>query len=257
MVRAALILSLIAVLASCGKDDTPRASGSTSVAKTTSVLSTRQAKQLFGAVPESSNQSPAAFGGYAKGCMAGGVQLPETGPTWQAMRLSRNRNWALPITVDFVQDLSRIAAREPGWQGLYVGDMSQPRGGPMLTGHRSHQSGLDADIWMRPPDRLNLTATEREKHFIDFPASRQWGLHERQLVKIAPQYPESSSTRPTRCAHLCLSRCKSRHVQFRNRRSQLFAENPSLVGSPLSLPCATEMSARDERMRGSRSAAPG
>ena len=78
------------------------------------------------------------------------------------MRLSRNRNWAQPITVDYVQDLSREVAKLPGWEGLYIGDMSQPRGGPMLTGHRSHQSGLDIDIWMLPPDRLNLTREERE-----------------------------------------------------------------------------------------------
>jgi len=78
------------------------------------------------------------------------------------MRLSRNRNSAQPVTVDYVQDLSRFAATLPGWAGIYVGDMSQPRGGPMLTGHASHQSGLDADIWMLPPDRLNLSRQERE-----------------------------------------------------------------------------------------------
>jgi penicillin-insensitive murein DD-endopeptidase len=78
------------------------------------------------------------------------------------MRLSRNRNWGLPVTVEFLQELSRIAAREPGWAGLYVGDISQPRGGPMLTGHASHQIGLDADIWMLPPNRLNLSRSDRE-----------------------------------------------------------------------------------------------
>ena len=109
-------------------------------------LSNVQAKKLFGGKPEASAQSSAAFGSYAKGCMAGGVQLPETGPTWQAMRLSRNRNWAHPETVDMVKKLSAFAATQPGWKGLYVGDLSQPRGGPMLTGHRSHQIGLDADI---------------------------------------------------------------------------------------------------------------
>lgn len=123
---------------------------------------TRIAKRLFGAMPRGSSQAPEAVGGYARGCQAGAVQLPETGPTWQAMRLSRNRNWAQPETVDYVQDLSRFAATQPGWEGLYVGDMSQPRGGPMLTGHRSHQTGLDVDIWMLPPDRLNLTPAERE-----------------------------------------------------------------------------------------------
>ncbi len=78
------------------------------------------------------------------------------------MRLSRGRNWAQPVTVSFIEDLSAFAATQPGWAGLYVGDMSQPRGGPMLTGHASHQTGLDMDIWMLPPSRLNLTRDERE-----------------------------------------------------------------------------------------------
>ncbi len=120
------------------------------------------AKELFGAERKGSNQRATPIGEYAKGCLAGGVQLPETGPTWQAMRLSRNRNWAHPETVDYVQDLSRFAARLPGWDGLYIGDMSQPRGGPMLTGHRSHQSGLDIDIWMRPATNLRLSRAQRE-----------------------------------------------------------------------------------------------
>ncbi len=120
------------------------------------------AKELFGAARNGTASRPASFGSYAKGCLAGAEQLAESGPTWQAMRLSRNRNWGHPELIDFVKDLSRKAAQQRGWKGLYVGDLSQPRGGPMLTGHRSHQIGLDADIWMLPPNRLNLSATERE-----------------------------------------------------------------------------------------------
>ncbi|MEO1639030.1 MAG: penicillin-insensitive murein endopeptidase [Pseudomonadota bacterium] len=123
---------------------------------------TRVAKTLFGAAPVGSAQRPEAIGGYARGCQAGAQQLPETGPTWQAMRLSRNRNWGQPVLIDYIRDLSAFAATQDGWEGLYVGDMSQPRGGPMLTGHRSHQNGLDADFWMLPADRLNLTVAERE-----------------------------------------------------------------------------------------------
>jgi penicillin-insensitive murein endopeptidase len=136
------------------------------------VLSTQQelptamqgvaAKQLFGAKPTGSQQSSAAFGSYAKGCLSGGTELAETGPTWQAMRLSRNRNWGHPDTIAYIQELSAKAARQPGWKGLYIGDISQPRGGPMLSGHRSHQLGLDVDIWMRPTDTLSLSASERE-----------------------------------------------------------------------------------------------
>ena len=120
------------------------------------------AKQLFGAERAASRQNAAPLGSYAKGCMAGAEQLPETGPTWQAMRLSRNRNWGHPEAIDYIEKLSAKAAQQPGWKGLYIGDISQPRGGPMLTGHRSHQIGLDIDIWMRPVDTLRLTRNQRE-----------------------------------------------------------------------------------------------
>src|ERR1035441_6361846 len=33
------------------------------------------------------------IGFYSKGCIAGAVQMPANGETWQEMRLSRNRNW--------------------------------------------------------------------------------------------------------------------------------------------------------------------
>ena len=120
------------------------------------------AKELFGAKRAGSKHSSAAYGSYAKGCLAGGVQLAESGPTWQAMRLSRNRNWGHPDALNFIGRLSKFASKQRGWSGLYIGDMSQPRGGPMLTGHRSHQLGLDVDIWMLPPKRLSLGRSERE-----------------------------------------------------------------------------------------------
>ncbi|MEO9574417.1 MAG: penicillin-insensitive murein endopeptidase [Tateyamaria sp.] len=120
------------------------------------------AKQEFGAKRAASAQKSAPFGSYSKGCIAGAEQLAETGPTWQAMRLSRNRNWGHPQAVDFVKDLSKVAAKQPGWKGLYIGDISQPRGGPMLSGHRSHQLGLDIDIWMLPASRINLSRNTRE-----------------------------------------------------------------------------------------------
>lgn len=121
------------------------------------------AKSLFGNEHEPSPGEPAAYGSYAKGCLAGAEELPESGPTWQAMRLSRNRHWGHPDTIAFIERLSRFAARERGWNGLYVGDISQPRGGPMISGHASHQMGLDVDIWLLPARDLSLTAGAREK----------------------------------------------------------------------------------------------
>lgn len=125
-------------------------------------LAATPAKQLFGKKGTSALLPPAAHGSYAKGCVAGAVPLEWNGPNHQVMRIKRNRFWGHPALVDY---LNRLAAKSAsvGWRGLLVGDMAQPRGGPMLTGHRSHQIGLDADIWLMPmPDRT-LTFDEREK----------------------------------------------------------------------------------------------
>ena len=119
------------------------------------------AKALFGAQATSSPHAAHPVGRHARGCLAGAMQLPETGPTWQAMRLSRNRNWGHPQAIDFIQDLSREATRL-GWQGLYIGDIGQPRGGP-AGGHASHQIGLDIDIWLLPATRLDLSRSDRER----------------------------------------------------------------------------------------------
>jgi penicillin-insensitive murein DD-endopeptidase len=119
------------------------------------------ANRLFGAASGPSQQDPMPIGSYARGCAAGLVELPENGPTWQAMRLSRERNFGHPVMIDYLQDLS-VAATQVGWAGLYIGDISQARGGPMTSGHASHQIGLDADVWMLPPQNLNLTRQQRE-----------------------------------------------------------------------------------------------
>lgn len=119
------------------------------------------ANQLFGVQENPSRQAPMPIGSYARGCGAGMVELPESGPSWQAMRLSRHRNFGQPVLIDYLIGLSQVA-QQIGWAGLYIGDMGQPRGGPMTSGHASHQIGLDADIWMLPPRRLDLTVRERE-----------------------------------------------------------------------------------------------
>jgi penicillin-insensitive murein endopeptidase len=121
------------------------------------------ARELFGRKTEpSKTDKPHSIGYYTSGCLAGGVALPINGPTWQVMRLSRNRNWGHPAMVKTIEELSE-KAHKLGWNGFLVGDMAQPRGGPMINGHWSHQVGLDADVWLMPmPDR-ELTRQEREE----------------------------------------------------------------------------------------------
>jgi penicillin-insensitive murein endopeptidase len=120
------------------------------------------AKELFGRKVLPSAAPTRVVGFYAKGCIAGAEPLPLTGDTWQVMRLSRNRYWAHPDMVALIKRLAAKAHKDAGWPGILVGDMSQPRGGPMLTGHASHQVGLDADIWLTPAPDHQLSRNERE-----------------------------------------------------------------------------------------------
>jgi penicillin-insensitive murein endopeptidase len=121
-----------------------------------------RAKELFGRKTTPAPLQARTIGFYAKGCLAGGVALPINGETWQVMRLSRNRNWGHPSLLEFLERLADQAPKT-GWHGLLVGDMSQPRGGPMLAGHASHQVGLDVDIWLTPMPDHELSRAEREE----------------------------------------------------------------------------------------------
>lgn len=103
------------------------------------------------------------IGSYVKGCIAGADPMPINGATWQVMRLSRNRNWGHPDTIALLERLSVKAHRDAGWPGILVGDIGQPRGGPALSGHASHQIGLDADVWLTPMPNRQLSRNEREE----------------------------------------------------------------------------------------------
>jgi penicillin-insensitive murein DD-endopeptidase len=119
------------------------------------------AKELFARKPTPFPGPARSIGGYSDGCLAGAAPLPINGPSWQVMRLSRNRNWGNPKLVQFIERFANNA-KKAGWNGLLIGDMSQPRGGPMISGHASHQVGLDVDIWFTPmPDHVQ-SREERE-----------------------------------------------------------------------------------------------
>lgn len=135
---------------------------------TAAKLESAPAKELFGAAAGPAPLATRSIGFYSKGCLAGAEALPVTGPgagapLWQAMRLSRNRNWGHPALVDFIERFAVKVPKVSGWSGILVGDMSQPRGGPMRTGHASHQIGLDVDIWLTPSPGRVLTQEDREK----------------------------------------------------------------------------------------------
>ena len=121
------------------------------------------AKFLFAAKRHPSTGKAMAIGYYPRGCLQGGVELPLSGPTWQVMRVVRNRNWGHPELVRFLERFAPQAAKATGWPGILVGDMAQPRGGPLPFGHLSHQIGLDVDIWFTPMPDHRLTTEQRNE----------------------------------------------------------------------------------------------
>ncbi len=132
-------------------------------AKVLAQLPPDAAKVLFGREVAPSAGPAQAIGAYERGCLSGAVPLPADGPNWQVMRPSRNRAWGHPVLIALLERLAAKLPAEAGWPGLLVGDIARPRGGPMLTGHGSHQIGLDADLWLTPmPDR-RLSPTERDE----------------------------------------------------------------------------------------------
>jgi hypothetical protein len=101
------------------------------------------------------------------GRLAGGVELPAEGThfaTWDPVRrLTPNRAWRRHGTDRLVRLLLRVAERfaaaHPDAPRLLVGDLSRPRGGGFGRrfggdGHRSHQNGLDVDVYYPRRDGL-------------------------------------------------------------------------------------------------------
>ena len=88
-----------------------------------------------------------AVGTYSNGCLLGGAPLPPEGAGYQVVRLTRERYYGHPALIDYLVDLG-TRAEAAGLGPILVADLSAPRGGP-LSGHASHEIGLDADVWLR------------------------------------------------------------------------------------------------------------
>ena len=93
---------------------------------------------------------PEAIGSYARGCLLGGVAIPERGPGYETIRRHRRRFYAHPALATWLAGYGE-GLDAAGLGPVLIGDVSQPRGGRMRSGHRSHQIGLDVDVWFTRP----------------------------------------------------------------------------------------------------------
>jgi penicillin-insensitive murein endopeptidase len=156
------------------------------------------ANQVFGRAMTPAEVQTRSIGFYSHGCLAGAKALPVDGESWKVMRVSRNRFWGHPAMIAFLERFSRKAAADGVWPGILVGDISQPRGGPMLTGHASHQIGLDADIWLTPMPETPITDADREQmSAIDMVRPdglsvdpEHWSERQAGVIRAAAEAPE-------------------------------------------------------------------
>lgn len=98
-----------------------------------------------------SNSPSFAIGGYANGCLEGALPLPLEGKGYQVLRSRTKRYYGHPNTIGFIEKLALKASQDLNTT-LLIGDLSLPRGGRFSSGHSSHQTGLDIDIWLRLAD---------------------------------------------------------------------------------------------------------
>jgi len=140
-----------------------------------------------------------SIGSYAAGCLSGAVSLPINGSGFQMMRLSRKRSFGHPDLIQFIVQLGQVTTHQH-LGVLLVGDLGQPRGGPTLSGHRSHQTGLDVDIWFllsKQAEKHILTLSDREtwsapsvlegqSETIDY---RQWSTVNERVLELASKMP--------------------------------------------------------------------
>ncbi len=146
------------------------------------------------------DDSAQSIGSYTAGCLSGAVTLPQNGTGYQLMRPTRGRSYGHPDLIRFIESIARTAHLQH-WGVLLIGDLGQPRGGPTPSGHRSHQTGLDVDIWYLLSQQAatrSLAFNERETWSApsvlaaksDAIDDNQWSIAHEKILETAARRPE-------------------------------------------------------------------
>lgn len=137
--------------------------------------------------------APQAIGGFSNGCLIGAQPLPLEAADYQVMRTDQRRYFGHPDLLAFIQRLGREAGQN-ALGTVLIGDMAMPAGGRFSSGHASHQSGLDVDIWLQLPRQRWSQQQLLKPQPIDLVSAdgkrvveRQWQPQVGQLIKLAAQ----------------------------------------------------------------------
>ncbi|MCL2899498.1 penicillin-insensitive murein endopeptidase [Brenneria tiliae] len=134
-----------------------------------------------------------SIGGFSNGCIIGAQPLPLQSPDYQVMRVDQRRYFGHPDLLAFIHRLSANVKRRTA-ANVLIGDMGMPVGGRFSSGHASHQSGLDVDIWLQLPKRRWSEQQLLKPQPIDLVMTngrqvnpRVWQPEVTTLVKLAAQ----------------------------------------------------------------------
>jgi uncharacterized protein YraI len=94
----------------------------------------------------------------------GFIQLPASGPGFYCYSVPERR-WGVPR---FIYGIERLAAdhqaAHPAYARLGVGDISYENGGP-ISGHASHQKGVDGDFRLQTADGREVPLTRFDANY--------------------------------------------------------------------------------------------
>ncbi len=135
--------------------------------------------------------SPQSIGGFSNGCIVGAQPLALNSEDYQVMRTDQRRYFGHPDLLAFIQKLSR-EAHQAGLGTLLIGDLGMAAGGRFNSGHASHQTGLDVDIFLQLPQNRWSAAQLARPQALDLVAvdgkrvlERLWQPQIGELIKLA------------------------------------------------------------------------
>ena len=133
---------------------------------------------------------PSSIGFYSAGCLKGAIEMPMDGIGFHMMKPSRLRYYGHPEMKEFVSDLGKKVF-ESKLEALLVGDIGRPRGGPTISGHASHQTGLDVDIWFTRRKKISMKEREHLSagKFVQNNTAKHWTTKETKILELAANHP--------------------------------------------------------------------
>lgn len=137
----------------------------------------------------SKKKTPAkSVGAPSGGRLEGGAKI--TSSKYLQFLPGRDKRWGLPQLVNMLERSAKRVAQKYPRSVLRVGDLSREGGGDVL-GHRSHESGRDADVAFYvmsregrpelPPDLVQFDEYGRGPNKLRFDVARNWTLVEHWL----------------------------------------------------------------------------